>query len=176
MAPACALIPVAEPRSPAHSLTRPVPAKNTSHTPTLLSLHYHTMGTYLSQPVKDKETEDGAGANLRYAASAMQGWRRSMEDEHIAQTAVAPPPQSGANRVALFGVFDGHGGREVAKFAKLHMVEQLQSLETYRACRYEDALVELFHRIDDMLEQDMFQAEVQVRWWCHCGCCVAPRW
>lgn len=33
----------------------------------------------------------------------MQGWRRTMEDSHIAHTDLD-------NGVSLFGVFDGHGG------------------------------------------------------------------
>jgi serine/threonine protein phosphatase PrpC len=34
----------------------------------------------------------------------MQGWRRSMEDAHIANTNLG-------NGLSLFGVFDGHGGK-----------------------------------------------------------------
>ena len=34
----------------------------------------------------------------------MQGWRRTMEDSHIAHTDLD-------NGVSLFGVFDGHGGK-----------------------------------------------------------------
>ena len=36
-------------------------------------------------------------------AMGMQGWRRTMEDSHIAHTDLD-------NGVSLFGVFDGHGG------------------------------------------------------------------
>jgi serine/threonine protein phosphatase PrpC len=35
--------------------------------------------------------------------SAMQGWRRSMEDSHIANLDIG-------DGVSLFAVFDGHGG------------------------------------------------------------------
>lgn len=40
----------------------------------------------------------------------MQGWRRTMEDAHVANTAVGNNPD-----VAAFAVLDGHGGSEVAK-------------------------------------------------------------
>jgi len=40
---------------------------------------------------------------LRYAAVGMQGWRRSMEDSHIANLDIG-------DGVSIFGVFDGHGG------------------------------------------------------------------
>lgn len=36
----------------------------------------------------------------------MQGWRRTMEDSHIAHTDLD-------NGVSLFGVFDGHGGKSL---------------------------------------------------------------
>ena len=38
-----------------------------------------------------------------YGASAMQGWRNSMEDAHLAALSV-----DGPRRLSLFGVFDGH--------------------------------------------------------------------
>ena len=43
-------------------------------------------------------------AQVRYGASGMQGWRKSMEDAHIAHVDVIP------GEVSIFGVFDGHGG------------------------------------------------------------------
>ena len=50
------------------------------------------MGTYLSKPVTDKDSEEGElHACMQYGACAMQGWRRSMEDEHIAVELGAPP-------------------------------------------------------------------------------------
>ena len=38
----------------------------------------------------------------------MQGWRRTMEDSHIAHTDLE-------NGCSLFGVFDGHGGKSFNK-------------------------------------------------------------
>jgi len=56
--------------------------------------------------------------SMKYGASGMQGWRTNMEDAHITQFNIAP-------KISLFGVFDGHGGREVAKFVEKHFVEHL---------------------------------------------------
>ncbi|CAN0250482.1 unnamed protein product, partial [Pylaiella littoralis] len=43
------------------------------------------MGAYLSQPVLEKETEDGADeTGLKWGAAGMQGWRTGMEDSHLA--------------------------------------------------------------------------------------------
>lgn len=45
----------------------------------------------------------------------MQGWRNTMEDAHIADLDIAPG-------TAFFGVYDGHGGNEVADYVKEHLV------------------------------------------------------
>ena len=62
------------------------------------------MGVYLSSPITDKNSEDGDGESLRFGVSSMQGWRRGMEDSHIAAVKV------GDTDVSFFGVYDGHGG------------------------------------------------------------------
>ena len=55
---------------------------------------------------------------IRYGISSMQGWRRSMEDSHICSLDIG-------DGVAIFGVFDGHGGiytfynKEIFKAVKL---------------------------------------------------------
>ena len=41
----------------------------------------------------------------------MQGWRGNMEDSHIADLDIG-------DGNSLFAVFDGHGGKEVAEYAK----------------------------------------------------------
>ena len=38
------------------------------------------MGIYLSSPRKEKSSEDGENARVRYGLSSMQGWRTTMED------------------------------------------------------------------------------------------------
>jgi len=75
------------------------------------------MGEFLSTPNRDKQTESGEGGNVRFVACGMQGWRRSMEDAHIAHVNI------NGSGCSLFGVFDGHGGQEVAQFVKNHFKE-----------------------------------------------------
>ena len=95
------------------------------------------MGAYLSAPVTDKETFAGEGGGLKYGGGAMQGWRRTMEDAHIAQ--VEPT-------WAIFGVFDGHGGSEVAKFCQRYMASEIKAMKQFNDDEVEASLVEVFHR------------------------------
>lgn len=69
------------------------------------------MGQIRTAPLTDKETEEGSNKRLSYVASAMCGWRLTMEDAHIVN-----PDLTKSH--SLFAVFDGHGGAEVSNFAK----------------------------------------------------------
>jgi len=71
----------------------------------------------------------------------MQGWRRSNEDAHICATDIEPG-------VHLFGVFDGHGGCEVAKFCAKHIVSELKSDFNFKNKNYPEALKNTFISLD----------------------------
>ena len=70
------------------------------------------MGQILSQPVTKKEGESGENERFVFSVSSMQGWRISMEDAHAAVLSL-----SDDYNAAYFGVYDGHGGERMAKFA-----------------------------------------------------------
>lgn len=54
---------------------------------------------------------------------------------------------------ALFGVFDGHGGREVAEFCAREVETVLKGLESFQRQEYETALRECFIELDNQLGQ-----------------------
>ncbi|EIE18289.1 protein phosphatase 2C [Coccomyxa subellipsoidea C-169] len=115
------------------------------------------MGAYLSQPITDKETFIGGKAGfLEYGGSSMQGWRRTMEDAHIATVDLGNAPDA-----AIFGVFDGHGGSEVAKFCQKYLAEEITRLEKYHEGNLPDSLVEVFHKMDSMLKDSAYGAELE---------------
>lgn len=119
-----------------------------------------TMGTYLSTPVTEKGQEEGEshGSSLKWGVVDMQGWRKTMEDAHIARTDVT---LGGCNNAHVFGVFDGHGGPEVARLTALYLVSVLQ--QQYGSGEDKtmaQALVETFHALDRMIDDANRQDEL----------------
>lgn len=50
---------------------------------------------------------------------------------------------AGDPTTAVFGVFDGHGGAEVAKFCQKYMAKEIQKLEQFGEGNVEDSLVQV---------------------------------
>lgn len=109
------------------------------------------MGAYLSAPVTHKDFFEGASPDVIYGGASMQGWRRTMEDAHIATTELGGAPSS-----AMFGVFDGHGGSEVAKFCQVYMADELTKSRNYSEGKVQESLVDVFHRMDLMLQDEKY--------------------
>uniref|UniRef100_A0A7N0SV74 protein-serine/threonine phosphatase n=1 Tax=Kalanchoe fedtschenkoi TaxID=63787 RepID=A0A7N0SV74_KALFE len=102
------------------------------------------MGIYLSSPKTDKSSEDGENDRLRYGLSSMQGWRASMEDAHAAY------PNLDAS-TSFFGVYDGHGGKVVAKFCAKYLHRQVLRHEAYSAGDIGTAVHKAYFRMDEMM-------------------------
>lgn len=85
------------------------------------------MGAFLDKPKVEKRTNSGKGNGLRFATSAMQGWRVEMED---ADTAKIGLPK-GFDSWSFFGVFDGHAGAYVSKYCSEHLLDAILSNEKF---------------------------------------------
>lgn len=92
-----------------------------------------------------QESSDGRGGFHSWGCSEVQGWRTEMEDAHVAISGLegssrsADVPVDDTKRlvtgtsggVAMFGVYDGHGGCEVAKFVEKHLPEEVAEKSCY---------------------------------------------
>ncbi|KAF5957214.1 hypothetical protein HYC85_004439 [Camellia sinensis] len=102
------------------------------------------MGVYLSTPKTEKVSEDCETDRLRYGLSSMQGWRSSMEDAHAAHLDLD-------TSTSFFGVYDGHGGKAVAKFCAKYLHQQVLKHEAYLAGDLGTSLQKAFLRMDEMM-------------------------
>jgi protein phosphatase 1G len=97
------------------------------------------MGVYLSKANVAMESDSVEGQGMKGVVGDIQGWRRNMEDAHIATTDIRK--ESGnmdlnADDMSVFGVFDGHGGKEVAKFTQIKFVRELTQTKAFQEGRY----------------------------------------
>ena len=73
----------------------------------------------------------------------MQGWRGTMEDEHIVSLNLGPNKNT-----HIFGVMDGHGGVEVAKYIKNHFVDIFINSKLYKDNLIIQAIKETYKEIN----------------------------
>lgn len=106
------------------------------------------MGAYLDKPRTEKATSRKSIGNIDVAVSEMQGWRLEMEDASLIDL-------DHASDLLLFGVFDGHGGKEVAKYTAAHLGRQL--LRSYTTAPASDSTA----RLTD-LERSLYKSFLDV--------------
>lgn len=76
------------------------------------------MGHLLSHPIEDKNLDYKTYTRLSYCIGSMQGYRMSMEDAHDAKI-------NEDETIAVFGVFDGHGGQQCAEYLSHHLTKHI---------------------------------------------------
>jgi len=79
------------------------------------------MSIYRAKPILEKLSDNRIICGRSCYSCGMQGWRRNMEDGHASSELPAG--------IGLFGVFDGHGGEEVAMFISRHIAGALSGLQ-----------------------------------------------
>ena len=111
------------------------------------------MGSYLSSPIREKNLVTGENHLVWYAAAEMQGWRNTMEDAKLINLSLT-------NDSMIFGVFDGHGGKEVAIFVERHFCEELLKNSNFSSSRFESSLRETFLQMDRLILSKEGQKEL----------------
>ncbi len=76
----------------------------------------------------------------------MQGWRKRQEDAHIAAVS-----QGDKKDIDVFGVFDGHGGKEISQFVSNHFTEEL-IINKNVSSDMSLALKETFIKMDEIMQ------------------------
>ncbi|XP_054625607.1 protein phosphatase 1G isoform X2 [Dunckerocampus dactyliophorus] len=116
------------------------------------------MGAYLSQPNTTKTSSDGGNGTMSYGFSAMQGWRVSMEDAHNCI------PEFD-EETAMFSVYDGHGGEEVALYCSKYLPDIIKEQKTYKDGKLQKALEDAFLAIDCRITtEDVIKELAQIAW------------
>ncbi|OAD76762.1 hypothetical protein PHYBLDRAFT_131698 [Phycomyces blakesleeanus NRRL 1555(-)] len=106
------------------------------------------MGQTLSEPVITKHTTKESSDKLFYGASAMQGWRLTMEDAHTTLLKLADTDSS------FFGVYDGHGGSKVAEYTGNQMHNKVRNSPFFDKKDYKEALRDAFMSLDKEINND----------------------
>ena len=106
-----------------------------------------------SKKPREKYIVDGISNFFRYGICSMKGWRQAQEDNFLVKLNIGPKKST-----HIFGIFDGHGGREVSKFISDHFVEEFLKNENYEKGDIKTCLKETFLNLDKkLLEQSSMQ-------------------
>lgn len=124
------------------------------------------MGNIASGPVTYKTSGNGDSQQLgiTWGYSDMQGWRDRMEDAHLAIASLGrtemghPGYPSAWDQTAVFAVMDGHGGEHVAHFCERYLPMEIAKGNPQDVGA---ALVNAFHRMDEMLADPANLGELQ---------------
>mmetsp|Transcript_83459 Transcript_83459/g.153255 ORF Transcript_83459/g.153255 Transcript_83459/m.153255 type:complete len:462 (-) Transcript_83459:123-1508(-) len=106
-------------------------------------------------PDKKKIGEEARAGGLAWASCGMRGWRQTMEDASL----MLPFGYIGGawRDAALFGVFDGHGGEQVARLAVRKLPTLLAELPSEDP---EAGFTGAFRRIDEFLQSPAAASEL----------------
>ena len=111
----------------------------------------------LNQPITEKELSNNENNILRYGSCGMQGWRKRMEDSHITDIS-----QGENQRFNIFGVFDGHGGKEVSTFVKRHFTQSFLSNKKIKTDHIKQAIIDTFLNMDELMQQSAGIKELKI--------------
>jgi serine/threonine protein phosphatase PrpC len=101
------------------------------------------MGEELDKPEKKYSPIDKENIYLKFGFNQVQGWKKSMEDFCIEFL-----DSNEKKFMNIFGIFDGHGGKEVPKYLQAHFLGVLNENKNFLADKYKDGIIETFFELD----------------------------
>ncbi|KAG0001350.1 Protein phosphatase 2C 2 [Entomortierella chlamydospora] len=107
------------------------------------------MGQLLSAPITEKHSSSGHNDRFAFGASAMQGWRATMEDAHTTLLDVQDAPGT-----AFFAVYDGHGGGKVARYCGERLHKNIFADAVFSASDFRGAINNGFLETDRALRDE----------------------
>ena len=113
------------------------------------------MGEELDKPEKTYSPIDNNNIYLKFGYNQVQGWKKSMEDYEI--NFLDPVENKFMN---IFGIFDGHGGREVPKYLKAHFMDYLNKNKNFIEEKYKEGITETFFELDQSFKTKEAQEEL----------------
>ena len=99
----------------------------------------------MNQASMEKTTYDKTVSKMKIGVCEMQGWRQTMEDAAIVLPNFQP-------KTSLFGILDGHGGSIISEFVSVNFKNVLIRTKSYINGEYEQALVQTFLIMDELLK------------------------
>ena len=113
------------------------------------------MGEELDKPEKNFKSDDKENKYVKFGFNQMQGWKKTMEDFSIDFL-----EQDENKFMNIFGIFDGHGGREVPKYLSNHFLEYLKKNKNFNTEKYKEAFTETFFELDQSFKTPEAQEEL----------------
>lgn len=86
----------------------------------------------------------------------MQGWRKRMEDSHISDIGIGQN-----NKIHLFGVFDGHGGKEVSQYVQKYFTQEFLNSKAFKVGNLKNSLIETFFKMDELMLENNGKLELK---------------
>ena len=111
-------------------------------------------GGQTKQPLTEKTLNEGEINNLRFGLCEMQGWRENMVYYYLIKEDASIIEKDEKSNTMMFGVLDGHGGKQVSKFVAKFFFFILKSLKSFQNENFDQALIETYMRMDELLKNE----------------------